>query len=484
MTRVIPIRWLAGAVAAVLWGCGGGGGGGSSQTESQPSPPAAIHFAVVTPSSAVAGVPITVTVTALDASNNPVTAYTGTVTFSSSDPLVVRPADTHLTSGTASVSATLNTAGSETITATDTMTASITGRSNATEVFPAGSTDTPTGTMGTARNWHTATLLHDGTVLITGGCSDGGGSLASAEVFHPATGTFTPTANDMSTSRCSHTATLLNNQQVLVTGGGGTSADLYDPSTGRFSPTGNMGISRSAPTATLLKDGTVLITGGQGSGGYLASAEVFDPGTGLFTPTAGNMTTVRWGHTATLMADSRVLVTGGIGTWAVGGGYLQSAEIYDAASRTFTATGSMHYKRWWHTATLLGDGNVLVVGGEDVFRTVTASAELFNPANGVFMAAAGIANGGRRSHTATLLTDGRVLITGGEWFNSTGGIPSLASAGLYDLSGTTFTPTSNMFTPRSEHTATRLNDGSVLVTGGIDWTSQARTVLASAELYY
>ncbi len=282
----------------------------------------------------------------------------------------------------------------------------------------------PTGSMNVARDYHTATLLPSGMVLIAGGTdvSDAGvsTSLASAEIFDPAAGTFTATGS-MAVARDGHTATLLPSGMVLIAGGdrdGGplASAELFDPAAGTLAATGNMIMARLGHMATLLPSGKVLITGGWGPG-YLASAELYDPGAGTCAAT-GHMTAARAWHTATLLPDGKILTAGGV--------YLASAELYDPAAGTFTATGSMAVARQGHTATLLPSGMVLIAGGLDNTLNLVASAELYDPAAGTF-AATGSMAAAREFHTATLLSNGMVLIAGG-----LGTSGYLAGAELYE----------------------------------------------------
>jgi hypothetical protein len=216
---------------------------------------------------------------------------------------------------------------------------------------------------------------------------------------------------------------------------------------------------------TPLQSGRVLVTGVVDLSADDTSA-LFDPVSGSVTP-SGAMVVPRLGHTATLLADGRVLVVGGEDSAEFMP--LADAEAYDETTASFTQAGSMLEERWGHTTTLLADHQVLVVGGG------TASAELYDPVSDSFTAT-GTTTGNRVEHTATLLGDGRVLIAGGG--RRALGRP-LASAELLDPVSGTFDTTGPMVERRAGHTATLLPDGRVLVAGGLG----RRRALASAELY-
>jgi hypothetical protein len=300
---------------------------------------------------------------------------------------------------------------------------------------PAANTFSATGYMGTSRGCHTATLLANGKVLIAGGES-GPAVVATAEIFDPASGTFAPTGN-MSSARCAHTATLLNDGRVLIAGGhDGTAAlataELYDPAAGTFSSAGSMSTARDGHTATLLQNGSVLLAGGdtaigQGDGTETDTAELYDPIAGKFSST-NHMMSPRVGHTATLLGNGQVLVTGGASGTPLGGGTLTTAELYDAATASFVSTGSMADARLGHTATLLGNGMVLVAGGQST--SILSSAELFDPAVGSFTVT-GSLTAPRDGHRATLLSDGTVLVTGGNSDNTISGPKFLATAEVF-----------------------------------------------------
>jgi hypothetical protein len=248
-------------------------------------------------------------------------------------------------------------------------------------------------------------------------------------LFDPRTGTFTETGS-MTTKRSCHTATLLKNGLVLLAGGddqGTGSAELFDPKAGTFNPTGPMSSERFSATATLLASGDVLVAGGYtsaGLAGALASAELYDPNTGTFRRT-GSMMTPRGGHTATSLPDGRVLMAGGELATEV----LNSAELFDPKTGGFTATGSMNMTRSWATGTLLADGSVLIAGGWANTATTddTNTAETYGPGAGTFTSIGSLVEA-RSNHTATTLTDGRILLAGG---SDTGNADALATSEMY-----------------------------------------------------
>jgi hypothetical protein len=301
--------------------------------------------------------------------------------------------------------------------------------------------------MSSPRTGATATLLPSGKILIAGGFSNNGSpTLNTAEIYDPGNGTFVPTDNNMTDARAFHTATLLANGKVLLdsgmtdnTGNLSSTADLFDPAAGTngvfTASTGTPG-ARAAAVSTLFPSGPmagkVLITGGDTCTGTLQVcssmfADLYDPVTDSFSFPA--MNEFRMNHTATLLNDGTVLVTGGINVTAtlslgtvLGSGALttfsRSAETFDPSTGTFTCVGgpgttgcaaTMTHTRAGHTATLLGDGTVLIAGGFTSFGrppfqmgTATNSAELYDPTAKSFTRTKPM-HGPRGGHTAVLL---------------------------------------------------------------------------------
>lgn len=319
----------------------------------------------------------------------------------------------------------------------------------------------PTGEMGVARACHSSTLLSNSKVLIAGGMERDNVVIASVEMYDPATGKFSP-SGEMTSKRVCHVAVTLENGKVLIVGGWGqnallSSAELYDPATGAFIPTGSMNEKRGGFTATLLKNGKVLVTGGNDTNWY-ASAELYDLSTGTFMA-AGNMTVPRAAHTATLLGDGKVLIIGGDRSRTE---VLASAEIYDPATGKFTSTGNMMVVRHKHAAELLPGGKVLIVGGSDNrdWRGRYSSAEIYDPATGTFKATGSMLDSRFKSSEALVaLTDGRMLVAGGGKHVET-----------YDPQAGKFsTATGEVDADRFYTAATLLPDGRVLITGGYDY---------------
>jgi 6-phosphogluconolactonase (cycloisomerase 2 family) len=339
----------------------------------------------------------------------------------------------------------------------------------------------PTGDLTVARRYATATVLPSGKVLVTGGDpANGVNGSSSSELFDPTSGTFT-LSGLMSNARAGHDATLLNNGQVLITGGRGpggvgpggnlASAELYNPTTGLFSPTGGMSTARYSPTSTLLADGRVLITGGDpGNNIFTNSAELYDPASGTFSQT-GNLTVARGFHTAILLPDGKVLIAGGRDS----SGPLSSVEIYDPVSGISNFAGNMSTPRSFHTATLLSNGKVLLAGGQ-TSSTGLASAELFDPATGTFSLTGSMLSASVESN-ANLLADGTALISDGFVFPS--GISE-----IYDPSLGVFSATGNQVNGRIGNGAAVLANGQVLLTGGATPGPPTNPILNSAEIYY
>lgn len=269
--------------------------------------------------------------------------------------------------------------------------------------------------------------------------------------------------------RSGHTATLLTNGKVLVAGGSAsTITELYEPSTRKWTATGSLTTVRYGHTATLLTNGKVLVVGGlnqiNGNNNYLSNSELYDPSTGNWS-TTGALANTCYSHTATLLANGKVLVVGG--GYNVSS-YLSSAELYDPSTGTWRATGVLANARSRHTATLLNNGKVLVVGGDSSINgntTWLSSAELYNPSTGNWSTTGALANA-PSGHTATLLNNGKVLMVdyfSTELYNPTTGIWSTAEP---------------LITLRGSYTATLLTNGKVLVAGGYQGGG-----LSNAELY-
>jgi Galactose oxidase, central domain len=255
---------------------------------------------------------------------------------------------------------------------------------------PTTGTFTVTGSLSCACGY-SATLLPNGKVLFSGGF-DGTNAVASAELYDPASGTFVPTGS-LNVARAGGSPTLLGDGKVLIAGGVYytgvspnqvahylSSAELYDPATGTFTLTGSMHTARDGQTATVLTNGNVLLAAGQNDNtqnyGYLSSAELYNPTTGKFSVT-GSLNTPRFLHTAHRLSSGKVLIVAGNHF-----GSIASAELYDPTSGTFSNAASLNTPRQGHASALLTNGQVLAAGGYESQlgnrQGYLASAELYH----------------------------------------------------------------------------------------------------------
>lgn len=271
--------------------------------------------------------------------------------------------------------------------------------------------------------------------------------------------------------RCEHTATRLLDGTVLVCGGETNwlyfsptaTSEVYSPSSNSWSLSGEMNNTRSSHTATLLPNGEVLICGGTGDTtnetSLVSSAELYSPyrmGQGGSWRSVGSMNEARRGHSATLLLNGKVLVVGGQGA----GAYpwiLASAELFDSITGTWSPTGSMSQGRRGHTATLLHDGRVLVAGGFIGNNVTVSTAEVFDPVSGTWSPVASM-NIDRAIHWATMLLDGRVIVVGGWQYSETGG-NYLRDTEIYD-------PTSGSWQTNGIRTGNALGSGFCLLPNG------------------
>jgi large repetitive protein len=332
---------------------------------------------------------------------------------------------------------------------------------------PAEGSFSTAAALAMPRAGHTATLLPNGKVLLVGGSPSWPPTAAvatSAELYDPATNTFSATGSMAFARRGGHAATLLSDGRVLVTGGddvnvqsapGRVEAEIYDPNTGRFAPTGPMTMARTSQAAVLLSNGKVLVAGGQNLAGN--TAELYDPVTGTFSAAAAP-TRYRYSAAGVPLSDGRALVFG----------YDAAGDAFDVTRSVFNTTGSSQAAGglWFGPAmALLADGRVFVAGGKEQGPppsniALVANARLFDPATNTFSVSGALASPRDRA-TATRLQDGRVLVFGGE---GTTGWPDRGE--FFDPRSGQFSPTVPAGAGRYGHTATLLPNGKVLIAGG------------------
>jgi Kelch motif protein/galactose oxidase-like protein len=337
---------------------------------------------------------------------------------------------------------------------------------------------TQTGPMHVARAAAPATLLPNGHVLVEG-CAVTGSASMTAELYDPVHGTWSMTGS-MRAPRCGHVALLMRDGRVLVAGGDAfavansvwSSAEVYDPNTGRWSPAGRMNSTRYFATIVMLSNGKLLVSGGNAINGLPRdSVDLYDPASGTWTATP-SLNVSRNSHGAANLPGGKVLVQGG---FTLNNGFTQTGELYDPLANAWTFTGSTEQQSG-HIVTASG-GKPLSTDEPGNGPTGTTS-ELYDQATGKWTPTAGKMHFSRANDAATELADGRVLVSGGCF-----GVSScrfIAQAEVFSLVNQTWSLDAPMITPREEHSAALLADGRVLVAGGLDQNLQ---VLTSAEIY-
>jgi N-acetylneuraminic acid mutarotase len=369
-------------------------------------------------------------------------------------------------------------------------------------------TVTGTPAWGIAGGYSSVTALQDGRVLVDGGVVNNfplanGQSVPGIALYDPTQGSWSFNSSEAHSGYYAASG-VLGNGQVLVaggadlqgTGGGAISAvaaaDLFDPSTNLWSASAPMSTARQQHTATVLQSGEMLVTGGTSgvfswleSNSVFSSAELYNSATNSWN-SVGSMSTARYQHTASLLGNGEVLVAGGndINGTCSCTTFVSSADLYNPATNIFTATGTLNVARYAHTATVLQDGTVLVVGGfggpTSTLQSgggVLASAEIYNPAAGTWTVTSSMTTA-RMSHTASLLPSGEVLVSGG-----TTGSATTATAEVFNPGTGTWTPVASMSTPRQSHGAVTLANGTVLVVGGLNDSTSAVIGVGTAEVY-
>jgi len=281
---------------------------------------------------------------------------------------------------------------------------------------------------------------------------------------------------DLHELRAAHSATLLPGGKVLIAAGFrkgpngysqlySNTAELYDPSTGKFTYTGSLHIARCGQTATLLPGGDVLITGGNNDVPHLASAELYNGATGTWTRLP-DMLAGREGHRAVLLTNGKVLIVGGSNDPHL------YAELYNPATKTFERAGASPLHLSGSSVVQLRDGRVFISGGSQDKQTVQYSM-IYDPATNRFTRCADL-DIVKYKAGAALLPDGRVIIIGGSDGRDWKG--KYSSTEIYDPKKNTFVkgPALRYQRFKLNNAVVTLRNGTIVVAGGNDHIEMLR----------
>ena len=346
------------------------------------------------------------------------------------------------------------------------------------------------GSLVTGRSAAASAVLGNGDVLVAGGFTKPGTApTSSVELYDPSSGKWTSTGS-LPVAVGGATAAVLGNGDVLVAGGtvegsGGLAptaqAEIYDHTTGTWTKTSALDTAVTGAGSALVGHGDVLVAGGWSSLGHDAAttrtAELYDPSSGKWTSTGSLPVGVADAVTVGLGGGS-ALVAGGVSQSSGGTpDVTASAEVYDSSTGSFTAVDQMRTGVAEATATLLGNGDVLVAGGESApGGSPSATAELFDPAKGSW-SATGSLPAASYGATATAISPTRVLYVGG--LTGTSSNPS-AMAAVYDASNGTWSPAAPLPAGRAFVVAAAIGNGSALVAGG---QASSSSTSATSEVF-
>lgn len=247
------------------------------------------------------------------------------------------------------------------------------------------------------------------------------------------------------------------------------SVEIYNPSTGKFSPNGSLVVPRTNGQALPLNDGRVLVSGGWIDYGNSSSLEIYDParGTSVAVKLPADIQKPPSDATLVLLADGRVLIAGG--SYDDGNSTSNETLIFDPASGAFSDGPLMAESRQGATGTLLADGRVLIAGG-DHFQGyndyMNNNVELIDPSHPLLQAT--LVGVQYSPGSSTLLSDGRVLLVERGPYGTVGRCMTPGGSEVFDPRTGKLTQGGPMSTPRSGSTAVKINDGRVLFFGGLD----------------